>query len=98
MAEFKVKFYGVRGSYPVPGKTTVKYGGNTSWIRLNINNNLIILDAGTGIIKLGTELLLAHIGSGENEEIRKWGKIKKAGVRSRREESKRQEEVQKPCF
>jgi phosphoribosyl 1,2-cyclic phosphodiesterase len=27
--EFKVRFWGVRGSYPTPGAETVKYGGNT---------------------------------------------------------------------
>ena len=30
MDEFKIKFRGVRGSYPVPHKDFLKYGGNTS--------------------------------------------------------------------
>jgi len=50
--------YGTRGIMPSPGWDTKKYGGNTSCIalRLEDSNNLIVLDAGTGIIKLGQEL------------------------------------------
>ena len=52
-----VRFWGVRGSYPVPGKDTLKYGGNTSCIEIRTKNHIIILDAGTGIIGLGEALL-----------------------------------------
>jgi phosphoribosyl 1,2-cyclic phosphodiesterase len=55
--QFLLKFRGVRGSIPVPGKTTLRYGGNTTCIELRINDNLIIIDAGTGIINLGNELM-----------------------------------------
>jgi phosphoribosyl 1,2-cyclic phosphodiesterase len=48
-----VRFWGVRGSYPVPGPKTVKYGGNTSCVEIKNPYHRIILDAGTGIIKLG---------------------------------------------
>ena len=54
--EFKIKFWGVRGSYPAPGKDTVKVGGNTSSVEIQAGNHTIILDAGTGIIPLGREL------------------------------------------
>ena len=54
--EWKVKFWGVRGSYPAPGPETVKYGGNTSSVEVRAGNRTIILDAGTGIIPLGREL------------------------------------------
>jgi phosphoribosyl 1,2-cyclic phosphodiesterase len=54
--EFLVQFWGVRGSYPVPGSLTVNVGGNTSCIQVRANGHLIILDAGTGIINLGSEL------------------------------------------
>jgi phosphoribosyl 1,2-cyclic phosphodiesterase len=60
MKKFKVTFYGVRGSYPVPGDHTLKIGGNTSCVELNINDNIIIFDAGTGIINLGNELVKRH--------------------------------------
>jgi len=54
----KIKFWGVRGSIPTPGPNTVKYGGNTTCIEIRTNDNdLIILDAGTGIHALAQNLL-----------------------------------------
>lgn len=54
----KLKFWGVRGSIPSPGPSTVKYGGNTACVQLEgSNNECIILDAGTGIRPLGMELI-----------------------------------------
>lgn len=61
--KFYVKFRGVRGSFPTASENTLKYGGNTACVEINVNNNLIILDAGTGIIGLGEDLLLDHISS-----------------------------------
>ncbi len=52
----RVKFWGVRGSYPAPGAGTIKYGGNTSCVEIRLGDRTIILDAGTGIIPLGREL------------------------------------------
>jgi len=50
----KVKFWGARGSIPVPGPRTVKYGGNTSCLEVELpSGKRIILDAGTGIRELG---------------------------------------------
>lgn len=54
--DFQVIFWGVRGSLPVPGPDTIKYGGNTSCVQLQLGQRLIILDAGTGIYKLGSHL------------------------------------------
>ena len=54
--EMKIRFWGVRGSYPTPGAGTVKYGGNTASVEVQVGNRAIILDAGTGIIPLGREL------------------------------------------
>jgi phosphoribosyl 1,2-cyclic phosphodiesterase len=54
--ELRVKFWGVRGSYPAPGAGTVKYGGNTAAIEIRAGDKTIILDGGTGIIPLGREL------------------------------------------
>lgn len=54
----KVRFWGVRGSIPSPGPNTVRYGGNTTCIEIRTDNNeLIILDAGTGIFPLSQTLL-----------------------------------------
>ncbi len=56
----KIKFYGVRGSYPVPGKNTVVFGGNTTCVTIfkEVENKIfrIILDMGTGAISLGKEI------------------------------------------
>jgi phosphoribosyl 1,2-cyclic phosphodiesterase len=54
--ELRVKFWGVRGSYPAPGSGTVKYGGNTAAVEVRAGERTVILDAGTGIIPLGREL------------------------------------------
>ncbi|WJG08517.1 MBL fold metallo-hydrolase [Aliiglaciecola sp. LCG003] len=54
----RLTFYGVRGSIPAPGPEYVKYGGNTACVHLRLNDGTdIILDAGTGIKKLGQDLL-----------------------------------------
>ncbi len=54
----KVKFYGTRGSIPVAEKEFMYVGGNTPCILLTFNSNRIaILDAGTGIRKLGNDLI-----------------------------------------
>ena len=58
-----VKFWGVRGSYPAPGAETVHYGGNTPCIEVSTAGHTIILDAGTGIIPLGRDLLRRSIRS-----------------------------------
>src|SRR5215211_7819216 len=54
--ELRIKFWGVRGSYPTPGAGTIKYGGNTASVEVRAGERTIILDAGTGIIPLGREL------------------------------------------
>lgn len=54
----KVTMWGVRGSIPSPGPRTVRYGGNTTCIEVRSeDDNLIILDAGTGIFPLAQTLL-----------------------------------------
>ena len=54
---FRACFWGVRGSYPTPGPRTVRYGGNTSCVEVEVGSRTIILDAGSGIIQLGHDLL-----------------------------------------
>ena len=54
----KIRFWGVRGSIAVPGPHTVRYGGNTTCIEIRTDDNeLLILDAGTGIFPLSHTLL-----------------------------------------
>jgi phosphoribosyl 1,2-cyclic phosphodiesterase len=52
-----VRFWGVRGSVPVPGPTTVRYGGETSCISVEAGGAILVIDAGTGIRVLGPALL-----------------------------------------
>jgi len=67
----KVRFWGVRGSLPTPGRSTVRYGGNTSCVEVRLNSRRLILDAGSGLSGLSaviskerepvsTDLLLSH--------------------------------------
>lgn len=54
----RIRFWGVRGSIASPGPKTVRYGGNTTCIEVRTDRNeLIILDAGTGIFPLSHALL-----------------------------------------
>lgn len=59
----KVNFHGVRGSIPVPGKDTVKYGGNTTCVSITKENkdsghiDRIVIDCGTGAVNLGKEII-----------------------------------------
>ena len=53
----KVKFWGVRGSFPIP-KSEDSFGGNTSCIEVrSTNNELVLLDMGTGLRNFGNSIL-----------------------------------------
>ncbi len=53
----KVKFWGTRGSIAVPGRDTIKYGGNTTCVEVMLEGDIrVIIDAGTGIRPLGESL------------------------------------------
>ena len=60
----------MRGSHPVPGAETVRYGGNTSCVEVHVGDRLIILDAGTGIIGLGNDLMKHHNATGSDPSDR----------------------------
>jgi phosphoribosyl 1,2-cyclic phosphodiesterase len=61
----RVRFWGVRGSIPVPGPQTNRYGGNTSCVQVEVAGMApIIIDAGTGIRRLGKELVQRDLGEG----------------------------------
>ena len=53
----RIKFWGVRGSIASPGPETAAVGGNTSCVEVLCGATRFILDAGTGIRKLGESLL-----------------------------------------
>lgn len=51
-----LRFWGVRGSIPTPGRATVRYGGNTACVEVRVGGEMLALDAGTGIRLLGQAL------------------------------------------
>jgi phosphoribosyl 1,2-cyclic phosphodiesterase len=54
----RVSLYGTRGSIPAPGPETTRYGGNTPTVLVSGDDEaaVLILDAGTGIRRLGAQL------------------------------------------
>ena len=53
----RVTLFGTRGSLAAPGPETVRYGGNTSAVEvLGNDGTTLVLDAGTGIRRLGTQI------------------------------------------
>jgi len=53
-----IRCWGARGSIPVSGKQYLKYGGDTPCIEIRSrNNDIIIVDAGSGIRRLGDRLV-----------------------------------------
>jgi phosphoribosyl 1,2-cyclic phosphodiesterase len=63
----RIKFWGTRGTRPTPGRRTLRYGGNTTCLEVrDREDNLLILDSGSGIAELGAKLgqdepLQAHL-------------------------------------
>jgi len=57
--QLQVTFWGVRGSIPTPGYETSRYGGNTLCVELRFGGcgRTFIIDAGSGIRRLGDDLL-----------------------------------------
>jgi len=53
----EIRFWGVRGSIASPGPETATVGGNTSCVEVRIGAERIILDAGTGLRRLGDAML-----------------------------------------
>lgn len=61
----RLRLWGVRGSIPVPGPTTVRHGGNTACLELRYGRDaLIIVDAGSGIRPLGNQLVRNDLKNG----------------------------------
>jgi phosphoribosyl 1,2-cyclic phosphodiesterase len=53
----RISVWGCRGSLPTPGASTVRFGGNTSCVEVALESGaLLVLDAGSGIRRLGLEL------------------------------------------
>jgi phosphoribosyl 1,2-cyclic phosphodiesterase len=64
-------FWGTRGSYPVSHTDFARFGGNTACVEVRLDDRLFIVDAGSGIIDLGSkvaregvrsvDILLSHL-------------------------------------
>lgn len=54
--DFFVRFWGVRGSLPVPGPKTIKFGGNTPCVEIRCGPHILVIDAGSGAKNLGHSL------------------------------------------
>ena len=64
----EITFWGVRGCIPSPGPEYNRYGGNTPCVAVTTDGgHLIILDAGTGIIGLGQQLMKREFASGQGK-------------------------------
>jgi phosphoribosyl 1,2-cyclic phosphodiesterase len=64
----KVRFWGVRGSIPVPGPLTERYGGNTSCVEVLTGlGTRLVFDAGTGLRGFGQHLMQSEFESGRGE-------------------------------
>jgi phosphoribosyl 1,2-cyclic phosphodiesterase len=59
----RARVWGCRGSLATPGADTVRYGGNTSCIEVQLDSGeTLVLDAGTGMRPLGVDLDSARDG------------------------------------
>lgn len=53
-----LNFWGVRGTMPVPGDGSLRYGGNTSCVSIEFpHDQLFVFDAGSGIKRLSNHLM-----------------------------------------
>lgn len=69
----KIKFFGVRGSFAVPGPDTSRYGGNTTAVSIykEVDNRLyrLNIDGGTGVINLGKEIVANYFQKKEEMKL-----------------------------
>lgn len=86
----RVTLWGTRGSLASPGPDTVRYGGNTSCVSVEgEDGTLLVLDAGTGIRCLGTNLpesidrvhiLLTHLHMDHLQGLPFFDPLRRSGV------------------
>lgn len=62
-----LRCWGARGSIPSPGADTAGYGGNTACVELRLGSRRLILDAGSGLRPLGSQM--AREGGGVQADI-----------------------------
>ena len=57
MKKNKITFWGVRGSFPTPDADKIGFGGDTSCVSIETQDQILILDMGTGMKKLGQDIV-----------------------------------------
>lgn len=67
-----IKYYGPRGSLPTPGRDTLKYGGNSTCLSIQVGGRQVIVDGGSGLRILGNELMQREFGQGKGEAVFFW--------------------------
>jgi len=62
----KLRFWGVRGSFAMPGREFLRYGGNTTSIEIvtNVGQRLLV-DLGTGATEYAKHLMGSEFGKGQ---------------------------------
>ncbi len=65
--QIRVKLYGVRGSYSPTNGDVTRFGVNTTCLRFDIGKHVVIMDAGSGLINLGFDLI-NEMKSGESKQ------------------------------
>ena len=61
----KIRFWGVRGAFAMPGRDFLRYGGNTTSVELVTGaGHRLLIDLGTGATELAKELMAAEFGAG----------------------------------
>ena len=60
-----VTFLGVRGSTPCPAPAYMVYGGHTSSIMVELENQLLVFDAGSGLFSAN-----GHVGKFANKNVK----------------------------
>src|SRR5437763_10797725 len=62
-AGVNLRIWGSRGSLPAPGPQTARYGGDTSCVEARLSDDsVVVLDAGSGIRRLGESLMAEGVG------------------------------------
>lgn len=64
----KIRFWGVRGSFAMPGRDFLRYGGNTTSVELVTDaGERLLIDLGTGATELAKQLVAAEFGTGKGK-------------------------------
>lgn len=62
-SKFEAVTWGARGSFPADGTDYTEFGGATCCVELRIDDRIIVLDAGSGIVALGRDLVQRDVRS-----------------------------------